>query len=186
MFERFTDSARRLVVEAQDHAHRREDERIGVEHLLLAACEPDDGGVSGVLSQAGITAATFGAFLDNYDESDELESIGVDLAAVSSAADSAFGDGALERASKGSQGRRGLLRRSLGNSKRFTNEAKVVLEQSLHVSLAHRHKVIADAHVVIAVLDSRHGPVARFIRLGGIDVSDVKSGLVVRIAGPHS
>ncbi len=60
------------------------------------------------------------------------------------------------------------------------------LEQSLHVALAHRHKVIADAHVVIAVLDSRHGPVARFIRLAGIDVSDVKSGLVVRVAGPHS
>ena len=45
MFERFTDKARRVVVQAQAEARSRDHDYIGTEHLLLALVAEDIGGV---------------------------------------------------------------------------------------------------------------------------------------------
>jgi ATP-dependent Clp protease ATP-binding subunit ClpA len=56
MFERFTDKARRVVVNAQTEARSFNHGRIGTEHVLLGLLDPDVGVASEALSQLGITA----------------------------------------------------------------------------------------------------------------------------------
>jgi hypothetical protein len=54
MFERFTDGARHIVVQAQKDARRLGHNYIGCEHLLLAAAEADEP-ASAVLRDQGVT-----------------------------------------------------------------------------------------------------------------------------------
>ena len=54
MFERFTDSARHIVVQAQHDARRLGHHYIGCEHLLLAAAEASEP-ASAVLRDQGVT-----------------------------------------------------------------------------------------------------------------------------------
>ena len=49
MFERFTASARRVVVLAQDEARALDHDHIGTEHLLLALVLADEGIAAGSL-----------------------------------------------------------------------------------------------------------------------------------------
>jgi ATP-dependent Clp protease ATP-binding subunit ClpC len=74
MFERFTDRARRAVVQAQAEAKALEHNYIGPEHLLLALTHESVGGVG---------AKT-------------LESLGVDLATVRQRVEAIIGRGGME------------------------------------------------------------------------------------------
>jgi len=109
MFERFTDAARRVVVQAQEDARRLGHNYIGCEHLLLAAAaaaEPAsmvlrDQGVTPDCVEAEIlrtigrsqTAGPLGG-LDRQ----ALASIGIDLDVVRARIEAAFGPDALTRA----------------------------------------------------------------------------------------
>jgi ATP-dependent Clp protease ATP-binding subunit ClpC len=53
MFERFTDRARRVVVEAQQQVRALGHNYIGTEHLLLALIQERDGVAGQVLAAAG-------------------------------------------------------------------------------------------------------------------------------------
>lgn len=55
MFERFTDSARRTVVLAQEESRLLSHDYIGTEHVLLGLVVQDEGAASGVLRAAGVT-----------------------------------------------------------------------------------------------------------------------------------
>ena len=59
MFERFTDRARRTIVQAQEESRALHHNHIGPEHILLALVREDDGRGSGrrVLTDLGITEA---------------------------------------------------------------------------------------------------------------------------------
>lgn len=59
MFERFTDRARRTIVQAQEESRALHHNHIGPEHILLALVREGDGGGSGrrVLTDMGITEA---------------------------------------------------------------------------------------------------------------------------------
>jgi ATP-dependent Clp protease ATP-binding subunit ClpA len=109
MFERFTDTARHVVAQAQDDARGLGHRYIGCEHLLLAAAAAGEP-ASAVLRDQGVTpdrvkaeilraagrgqpAAPAGGL-----DADALASIGIDLDVVRARIEAAFGPDALARA----------------------------------------------------------------------------------------
>jgi hypothetical protein len=132
MFERFTGSARRVVVQAQHNARRFGHDYIGPEHLLLGLITDADDPVSALLRDLGLTPerteAEFsrlagrqpvgppgskfpvplaveptGGPLAGLDR-DALAAIGIDLDEVQARIEATFGPGALNRAVPRGQG----------------------------------------------------------------------------------
>jgi ATP-dependent Clp protease ATP-binding subunit ClpA len=103
MFERFTDSARFVVVQAQANARRLGHNYIGPEHLLMSAAMADDP-AGAVLRDHGVTPERIEAtFLSTIGplrglDKEALASIGIDLDAVNARIEAAFGPDALNRA----------------------------------------------------------------------------------------
>jgi ATP-dependent Clp protease ATP-binding subunit ClpA len=64
MFERFTDSARRVVVLAQEEARGFNHEHIGTEHLLLGLLLETEGIASAALSMLGVRSETVRAAVE--------------------------------------------------------------------------------------------------------------------------
>ena len=109
MFERFTDSARQIVVQAQSQARQLGHGFIGCEHLLLALVSLDEPAAA-VLRDHGLTPERTRAevirlvgpgrtvsLLAGLDR-EALASIGIDLDAVRSRIEALFGPDALTRA----------------------------------------------------------------------------------------
>ena len=109
MFERFTDTARHVLVQAQDDARRLGHRYIGCEHLLLAAAGTDEP-ASTVLRDQGVTPDRIKAEIlrtigpgQTADpvgglDAQALASIGIDLDVVRARIEAAFGPDALIRA----------------------------------------------------------------------------------------
>jgi ATP-dependent Clp protease ATP-binding subunit ClpA len=103
MFERFTDSARGIVGQAQANARRLGHGYIGCEHLLLAAAGAD-GPVGAALRDHDITPERIEATLLSTTgplsglDKEALASIGIDLDAVQARIEAEFGPDALTRA----------------------------------------------------------------------------------------
>jgi len=112
MFERFTDGARHVVVQAQHDARRLGHHYIGCEHLLLAAAEASEP-ASAVLRDQGVTPERVeaeilrtvgrGAAAGPADplrglDREALAAIGIDLDVVRARLEAAFGPDALDRA----------------------------------------------------------------------------------------
>jgi ATP-dependent Clp protease ATP-binding subunit ClpA len=111
MFERFTDAARQVVLQAQVNARRLGHDYIGCEHLLLAAVGTGEP-ASVVLREQGVTPERVeaeilhvigpgpGASADPLGGLDReaLAAIGIDLDVVRSRIEAAFGPDALSRA----------------------------------------------------------------------------------------
>ena len=106
MFERFTDTARLVVVQAQKDARRLGHNYIGCEHLLLAAAATDEP-AGAVLRDHGVTPERIEAAilrtigpgqtagpLSGLDK-EALASIGIDLDVVRARIEAAFGPDAL-------------------------------------------------------------------------------------------
>jgi ATP-dependent Clp protease ATP-binding subunit ClpA len=108
MFERFTDGARHVVVQAQKEARRLGHTYIGCEHLLLAAAGADEPAAA-VLRDQDVTperveaeiVRTIGRGstdpLHGLDR-EALAAIGIDLDVVRARLEAAFGPEALDRA----------------------------------------------------------------------------------------
>jgi hypothetical protein len=106
MFERFTDTARHAVVQAQEDARRLGHHYIGCEHLLLAAAAADEP-AGAVLRDQGVTpecieaeilrAVGRGQAADPLGGLDKaaLASIGIDLDVVRARIEAVFGPDAL-------------------------------------------------------------------------------------------
>ena len=109
MFERFTDTARHVLVQAQADARRLGHNYIGCEHLLLAAVAADEP-ASAVMRDHGVTPERVEAAIlrtigpgqaaDPLGGLDRqaLASIGIDLDVVRARIEAAFGPDALSRA----------------------------------------------------------------------------------------
>jgi Clp amino terminal domain, pathogenicity island component len=109
MFERFTDAARSVVVQAQKDARRLGHPYIGCEHLLLAVAAAGEP-AGAVLRDHGVTPERVeaeilrtigrGRTADPLDGLDRqaLASIGIDLDVVRARIEAAFGPDALSRA----------------------------------------------------------------------------------------
>ena len=117
MFERFSDGARHVVVQAQHEARRLGHSYIGCEHLLLAATEAAEPAAA-VLRDLGITPERVEAELVRIIgrgpaagpadplgglDRDALAAIGIDLDVVRDKIEAAFGPDALARAVRSHQ-----------------------------------------------------------------------------------
>jgi ATP-dependent Clp protease ATP-binding subunit ClpA len=110
MFERFTDAARQVLVQAQHAARRLGHDYIGCEHLLLAAAAAAEP-AGAVLRERGVTPERIEAEIARVIgrghavadplgglDREALAAIGIDLDVVRARIEAAFGPDALSRA----------------------------------------------------------------------------------------
>jgi ATP-dependent Clp protease ATP-binding subunit ClpA len=163
MFERFTDRARQVVVEAQVSARRLGHGYVGTEHVLLGLLQ-GDGIAARVLGGLGVTAAAVerevltevGRGPLGAGDAEALGTIGIDLEEVRRRVEASFGPGALQwRPGHGcGPGRRVPL---FGGHLPFTPRAKKVLELSLREALALKHRYIGTEHILLGLVREGEG-----------------------------
>ena len=161
MFERFTDRARQVAVDAQVSARRLGHGYVGTEHILLGLLQ-GDGIAARVLGSLGITAAAVerevlaevGRGPLGTGDAEALGAIGIDLEEVRRRVEASFGPGALQwRPGHGCRGQRLPLFGHLP----FTPRAKKVLELSLREALALKHKYIGTEHILLGLVREGEG-----------------------------
>ena len=164
MFERFTKSAREVVVRAQAVSRELGHGRIGTGDLLLSVASGEDRAAR-VLAEHGATrealrAQAAGAAIDG----EALAAIGIDLEEIRRRAEESFGPGALERG-----------RRTRDGYVPFTPGAKKALELSLREAIAAGDREISDEHVLLGVL--RQGDANELLRSVGAEPVALRDAL---------
>ena len=161
MFERFTDRARSVTVDAQAAARRLGHGHIGTEHLLLGLLE-GDGVAARVLAGLGITGAAVereilaevGPGPLGVSDAEALGAIGIDLDEVRRRLEESFGPGALYWHPDPRCRRE---RPWPGGHIPFTPRSKKVLELSLREALALKHKYIGTEHILLGLVREGEG-----------------------------
>jgi ATP-dependent Clp protease ATP-binding subunit ClpA len=161
MFERFTDRARQVVVDAQVSARRLDHGYIGTEHLLLGLLQA--GGIAArVLGGLGVTAAAVerevlaevGRGPLAPGDAEALGAIGIDLDEVRRRVEASFGPGALQwRPGRGC----GRKLPPFAGRIPFTPRAKKVLELSLREAVALKHGYIGTEHLLLGLVREGEG-----------------------------
>ncbi|WP_104524914.1 Clp protease N-terminal domain-containing protein [Blastococcus atacamensis] len=174
MFERFTPEARAVVVAAQQEARTLRSPTIGTEHLLLALLRGQTPSAA-VLTRHGLAADEVTADVVRFTGSDDLDadaltSVGIDLDAVRSSVEAAFGPGALDDP-KRTPGRGGHIP--------FTPRAKKVLELSLREALAMKSRSIADGHIALGLLREGEGLAMKVLSDRGVDAVSLRRDLAL-------
>lgn len=180
MFERFTDSARSAVVDAQAQARALHAAEIRTEHLLLGILTTADASLRAQLADAGLTADAVRTDLEagqdtfGPDDADALDSIGIDLDAIRERLERAFGEGILDRSSPdgGRPGRWGRIPIARG--------AKKSLELALREAIVRRERSIGSEHLLLGILRSDDSPVIRLIETR-ITREDLRQLLTARL-----
>jgi ATP-dependent Clp protease ATP-binding subunit ClpA len=163
MFERFTDRARNVAVDAQVAARRLGHGYVGTEHVLLGLLQ-GDGIAARVLGGLGITSAAVerevlaevGRGPLGQKDAEALGAIGIDLEEVRRRIEASFGPGALYWR----PGRRRHRARRMplaGGHIPFTPRAKKVLELSLREALALKHNYIGTEHILLGLVREGEG-----------------------------
>jgi ATP-dependent Clp protease ATP-binding subunit ClpA len=204
MFERFTTSARAVVVGARELAADRGDHAFGTEHMLLAVVEGDTA-VARALAALCLTPERVRAALDAPPAADPaaadddgtagaapsdaeaLRDLGIDLDAVRRRAEELFGPGALDRPVGEStrwwrRGRAARARRSeapcTGSGRlRFTADGRKALELSLREALRLGSRDITVEHVVLGLVRA-HGAATRLVSGLGVEPDDVRKAVL--------
>lgn len=181
MFERFTVSAREVVVRAREEARTAKAPLIGTEHLLLALL--DDRAVTAypVLTAAGLTAAGVRAQVARLvrppageltdEDAAALRTIGIDLDAVLAHIGESFGQEAMTPAAE--QGGRRWGRRT-SSANRFTPRARKAMGLALREAIRHNAKFIDDGYILLGVLRS-DGLAAKIIHDAGVGFDQLRS-----------
>lgn len=140
MFERFTQDARDAVTRARDEAGALGAERIGSEHMLLAAVRVD-GVAQQALTGLGIGADDLARAVRARHglDDDALASIGVDLGAVRAQVEATFGEGALDAAHRTAP-------------RALTPDAKKLLELALREAIRTERRRIDTGHLLLAAV----------------------------------
>ncbi|MDJ1130525.1 Clp protease N-terminal domain-containing protein [Streptomyces iconiensis] len=151
MFERFSKEARAIVIGAQEEARSLGHERIGTEHLLLAALRHPAQPGPATLVRLGVTVTSCRAAVAAVvageggelgpEDAEALRTLGIDLEEIRRRADSSFGSGALDAPRRGRSGHIP-----------FAARAKKVLELSLRETTARNDRRIGTEHVVLGLL----------------------------------
>ena len=178
MFERFTASARQVVVDAHVQARDLAAREITAEHLLLAISADGTTRAGAALRAEGLSHDALVQALRRPDDGTALRSIGIDLDEVRRRAEAAFGPGALDR--DGDPGRRRWSRRqrpSGAGHLRFTDSAKRALEQSLRAVVALHAREIAVEHVLLGLLADDDDLAARALQRVGVAPDAVRRRL---------
>jgi ATP-dependent Clp protease ATP-binding subunit ClpA len=196
MFERFTPSAREVVIGARTQADQLGHRHVGTEHLLLGLLSPAAGAPATILTVAGLTEASVRADIVRllsvgllsvgpFGDSDAaaLEAIGIDLNAVRAKLEESFGPGALEPEVPPT--RYGMFGRKLSGG-RFTPRAKKVLELSLREALRLGHRFggadqrgisIGTEHVLLGILREGQGLAAQILAEAGVPFEPLRRDL---------
>jgi ATP-dependent Clp protease ATP-binding subunit ClpA len=162
MFERFTDRARQVAVEAQVSARRLGHGCVGTEHILLGLLQ-GDGLAAQVLAGLGVTSAAVEREVQaevgrgplGAGDAEALGAIGIDLDEVRRRVEASFGPGALHWR----PGRRHRPWRPpmLAGHIPFSPRAKKVLELSLREALALKHRHIGTEHILLGLVREGEG-----------------------------
>jgi ATP-dependent Clp protease ATP-binding subunit ClpA len=176
MFERFTDSAREAVVQAQVEARSLGHSYIGTEHLLLGLLADSESDSARCLSMQRVDHDQVREALVRilpvpYGDLDAeaLETLGIDLSAVREKVEATFGVGALDQ-----PGRSRGQRRRIAFGIPFTARAKKVVELSLREALRLNHKHIADGHILLGLLREGEGLAVRILVDTGVDLESLR------------
>ena len=191
MFERFTEAARAVVVQAQFEATELQHEYVGTEHLLLALLEDRAGPIAAALRERGVDQARVreeirkrvgppSAGTDPLPDTDgedaaALKAIGIDLNAVRRAIEENFGPGALRLPGTPEPKRRGFRHRISGGRRPFTLRAKKVLELSLREAIRLKHNFIAPEHIMLGILREGHGLAVLIVADAGTDLAKLRA-----------
>jgi ATP-dependent Clp protease ATP-binding subunit ClpA len=177
MFERFTDEARTVVVEAQEECRRLGSAAIGTEHLLLGLWSDDGSPAVRALARLGLQREDVRNELASgaIPDAAALRTLGIDLEAVRERVEAAFGRGALDRRSTTcTEGaRKGRIP--------FTAPAKRALELSLRACLELSSRSIRTEHVLIGIVDADDVPVARLLAGHGLDAGAVRRAVLAEL-----
>jgi ATP-dependent Clp protease ATP-binding subunit ClpA len=160
MFERFTDRARQVVVDAQSEARRLGHGHVGTEHLLLGLLR-GDGIAARVLGGLGITPvaverqvlAEVGRGPLGIGDAEALGAIGIDLDEVQRRIEASFGPGALRRR----HDPRCRRWNPFSTHVPFSPRAKKTLELSLREALALKHGYIGTEHILLGLVREGEG-----------------------------
>jgi ATP-dependent Clp protease ATP-binding subunit ClpA len=189
MFERFTSSARSVVVDAQTECRRLRHQRIGTEHLLLALLRHGDGAAA-ALRDVGVTPDLVEAAIDRHlrnapgslgeDDAAALRSIGIDINEVRARVEENFGPVPLTPPTEERRRWFGLRRsrtargEGTGGHIPFSPRSKQVLELSLRETLRLKHKEIAAEHILLGLLRENRGLAAKILAEAEVDVADLR------------
>lgn len=175
MFERFTDTARRVVVAAQHDARERNQGSIRSENLLISLYDTPSAPGAALLRQAGIERETVDADIRRLasgpgPDPEALASIGIDLDAVRRLVEEAFGPGALERtrAAKG---------RWPNGHIPFDRGAKKVLELSLREAIRIKRRDIGTEHILLGLLHSETGAAQQILAAHGVTLEGMRAAV---------
>ncbi|ASW53589.1 Clp protease N-terminal domain-containing protein [Plantactinospora sp. KBS50] len=199
MFERFTQSARTIVVEAQATARRLQHRRIDTEHLLLALLQHGDGAAA-LLREAGITAPDVQAAIVRHhrdapgtlgaQDAAALRTIGIDLAAIRDRLEQTFGADALTPPADEPRRWFGLRRGRTASGERaaghlpFAPRAKRVLELSLREAVRLRNRQIAAEHLLLGLIRENGGLGARILADSGADLTALRERIEATLRAP--
>jgi ATP-dependent Clp protease ATP-binding subunit ClpA len=176
MFERFTDAARRLVIEAQRESRALRHGWVGTEHLLLGILADPDSLSARTLWVHGIDRDAVAAAIRRHLppaadlDAEALDTIGIDLSRVREKVEATFGPGALDRP----PGWRACRTGGRFGHLPFTPRAKKCLELSLREALRLRQKHIADGHILLGILREGEGMAAQILAETGVDIDGLR------------
>jgi ATP-dependent Clp protease ATP-binding subunit ClpA len=183
MFERFTESSKAVLVEAQDLAVELGARHISVAHLLYGCAEGREETAGQPLKECGVTVASIRRMLPHTPEQpagqvdpEALSAIGIDYEGVRAAVEGTFGAGALENAPD---------RRVPATGTRkppFTPNAKRSLELALRAAQELHQHHIAPGHLLLGLLRLDNEIVSSIVEESGTTVAALSAAVLTRLA----
>jgi ATP-dependent Clp protease ATP-binding subunit ClpA len=183
MFERFTESSKAVLVEAQDLAVELGSGYISVGHLLYGCAEGREETAGQPLRDCGITTASIRQLLPHTPEQpaapadpEALSAIGIDYEGVRAAVEASFGPGALDNAPD----RR--VPPSRTRRPPFTPNAKRSLELALRAAQElHQHHIVP-GHLLLGLLRLDNDFVSQIVEESGTTVAALSGAVLTRLA----
>ncbi len=177
MFERFTSTARAVVVNARDHARQENATEIREEHLLAAMLTAPR--VGPLLTQLGVNGANDPPVLAEIRDArrrgglsavdaEALTGLGIDLDEVVRRIETQLGSGVLDDSQRRERQRRSRLV--------FSTGSKLVLQAGLHQAVARGDRELREEHLLLGLL-ARRGLVADALGVRGVTTATVLDAL---------
>lgn len=202
MFERFTRSARSVVIDARQVASEGGAREIRNDHLMVAVLRRRGGAGARVLAAAGLGDGDRAALLDEFGavnrragigvgDADALREIGIDVDEMLGRMDELAAE-PEETTQQPPASPMGALRRRVAHALnrddggeisaggvRFSTDGKRTLERTPREALDLRDRHIDEAHILLALV-ARPGVVAETLQRYGITYADVRRALPAR------
>lgn len=181
MFERFTDSSKAVLVDAQDLAVEVGSRYIDVLHLLYGCAESREETAGRPLRDLGISGASIRRLVPREAERassvdpEALRAIGIDYDQVRATVEQGFGPGALDAAPD--------RRVPAGRRKpSFTPESKRALELALRVAIELHAKRITPGHLLLGLLRLDNEHIVAVIEESGSTVAGLSAAVLTHLS----